>query len=64
MENTFSGKLGGMWRRLNYGGVILLTTPFVCLAVVVGLTEMFMGLDGNLALIISKPFTWAMERKV
>ena len=53
-----------MWRRLNYGGVILLTTPFVCLAVVVGLTEMFMGLDGNLALIISKPFTWAMERKV
>jgi hypothetical protein len=64
MENTFSDKLDGMWRRLNYGGMIVLTTPFVCLAVFVGLAEMSMGLDGNAALLISRPFTWAVERKV
>ena len=64
MEKSFSDRIGGMWRRLNYGGMIVLTTPFVCLAVVVGLVEMSMGLDGNAALIISRPFTWAVERKV
>ena len=53
-----------MWQRFNYGGMIVLVTPFVCLAVFVGLVEMLMGLDGNLALIISKPFVWAVERKV
>lgn len=49
---------------MNYGGMIVLTTPFVCLAVFVGLAEMSMGLDGNAALLISRPFTWAVERKV
>jgi hypothetical protein len=53
-----------MWKHLNYNGVILLTTPFVCLATIIGIVELVMGLDGNVALIIVKPFLWAKERKI
>jgi hypothetical protein len=51
-------------RRLNYGGMILLTTPFVIIAVVVGLLECVMGSDGATTDFIVKPFLWAYRRKV
>jgi hypothetical protein len=51
-------------RRLNYGGMLVLTTPFLGLAVLVGLVGMIFGSDGDLALLVARPFLWAQERKV
>ena len=51
-------------RRLNYGGMIVLTTPFLGLAVLVGLVGMIFRPDDDLALLIARPFLWAKDRKV
>lgn len=51
-------------KRLNYGAMIILTTPFVLIAVVVGLLECVMGSDGATTEFIVKPFLWAYRRKV
>ena len=51
-------------RQLNYGVMILLTTPFVILGVFVGLFECIVGSDGATAEFVVKPFLWAYRRKV
>jgi len=51
-------------RRLNYGGMIILTLPFVILGVIVGLFECIVGSDGASAEYVVKPFLWAYRRKV
>ena len=51
-------------RRLNYGGMILLTTPFIFLGVLVGLFECVVGTDGAATETVVKPFLWAYRRKV
>ena len=51
-------------RRLNFGGMIFLTLPFVIVAVFVGLVELALGSDGSAAEFIAKPFIWAYRRKV
>ena len=51
-------------RRLNYGGMIVLTTPFLGLAILVGFAGMILGSDDDLALLIARPFLWAKDRKV
>ena len=52
-----------MLRRLNYYGLILLTTPCLWLAVVVGLAEMLLEDDGTIAKEIVRPFLWAVRRR-
>ena len=51
-------------RRLNYGGMILLTVPFIFIGVLVGLFECCVGSDGSTAEFVAKPFLWAYRRKV
>lgn len=51
-------------RRLNYGGMIILTLPFVILGVFVGLFECVVGTNGAAADFVVKPFLWAYRRKV
>lgn len=51
-------------RRLNYYGMILLTTPFILIGVFVALFELVVGGDGTNAEFIAKPFLWAYRRKV
>jgi hypothetical protein len=51
-------------RRLNYGGMIVLTTPFLGLAILVGLIGMILDSDDDLALLVARPFLWAKDRKV
>jgi hypothetical protein len=51
-------------RRLNYGGMILLTTPFIFLGLFVGLFECVVGTKGDAAEAVVKPFLWAYRRKV
>ena len=53
-----------MLNRLNYSLVLLLTVPFLIVAVFVALAELAMGLDGHIALLIANPFIWALERRV
>ena len=51
-------------RRLNYGGMILLTVPFIFLGVLVGRFECFLRTDGATTDFVVKPFLWAYRRKV
>lgn len=51
-------------RRLNYGGMILLTIPFVFVGVLVGLAECVLGTNGDAAEYVVRPFLWAYRRKV
>lgn len=51
-------------RQLNYGGMIILTLPFVFVGVFVGLVECLLGTDGRAAEFVVKPFLWAYRRKV
>ena len=48
--------------RINYGFWITLTAPFLLLAVLVGLFELFVRTDGVAAAWVARPFLWAVER--
>ena len=52
-----------MLRKLNYYSVVLLTLPFVPLAVITGLFETALNTDSEATLFIIRPFIWAVERK-
>ena len=52
-----------MLERLIFSLLILLTLPFVLLAIPIGIAEFMLGTKGDLTLWVVKPFTWAYERK-
>jgi hypothetical protein len=51
-------------RRLNYWGVVALTTPFIALGIAIGLVELLLRMDGTAAEYVVGPFLWAYRRKV
>jgi hypothetical protein len=52
-----------MLERLIFSLLILLTLPFVLLAIPIGVAELMLSTKGDLTLWVVKPFTWAYERK-
>jgi len=49
-------------RSVSYFVPVVLLLPLAALAALVGICERLLGDDGTLARLLSRPFTWAVER--
>jgi hypothetical protein len=48
--------------RINYGLWIAVTSPFLLLALLAGLFELFARTDGAATAWVARPFLWSVER--